>query len=103
MKKRNIIVSLLFSLATVGTVSALGAPQGTGAGGGPGSFFLTVFPFLVIIGLIALWVMALVRVIKAMRNGKDSSVPIVALILLILLAPIGIIVSFTAVKPVSKV
>jgi uncharacterized membrane protein YhaH (DUF805 family) len=100
MKERNFIAGLLFSLVSVGTVTAMAAPQGSGASGiGPGSFFLSLFSFLVIIGLIVLWIMALVRVIKDMRNSKDTSAPIVTLILLILLAPIGIIFSFTMVIP----
>jgi hypothetical protein len=73
MKKRNFIVGFLFSLATVGTVSALGAPQG-GAGGGPGSLFSTILPFFLIIGIPALWIWALIKIVKAYRNRKETPV-----------------------------
>ena len=95
MKKRKILTWILFLLVTIVMVTSMGAPQGDGGGS---SVFFSFLPLVVVIGLTVLWIMALIRVIKALRLNKETTVPIVALILLILVAPIGIIVSFAAVK-----
>jgi hypothetical protein len=52
MKTRNFLMGLLFSLAMVRTAAAMGASDAAyDGGGGPASLFLTVLPFLLIIGL----------------------------------------------------
>lgn len=98
MKKKVLFAGFLF-LLSVGMVIAMGAPEG-GEGGG-GSVIFSVLPVLLIIGYTILWVKALIRVIKALKQNNKSTEVIVALILLIVLSPIGIIVTFAVVKKVD--
>jgi hypothetical protein len=94
---------LVFLIGGVFPVSGLGVPDGGGATGyGGGSILFTVLPFLLIIGITVLFVLALIRDIRAIKYGNNVSLAIVALILTVLVSPIGIIISFTAVKKVVK-
>jgi hypothetical protein len=104
MKRQISILGLLlvFLIGGVFPVSGLGVPDGGGAGYGGGSILSTVLPFLLIIGIIVLFVLALIRDIRAIKYGNDVSLAIVALILTILVSPIGIIISFAAVKKAVK-
>jgi hypothetical protein len=99
MRKFSVITGLFSFFPTI-TAFCLGASQGNAGGEGPGpfGFFLSVSPFLFILAVIVLMVLAIIRDVRAIKRGEDVNLAIVALILTILLAPIGIIISFAAIK-----
>jgi hypothetical protein len=86
------------SLLFISMAAPQGGGEGAGPGSGPGSLMLTVIPFLIIV----LGVLAIIRDIKAIKYGDNTNLAVAALVLTILLMPVGIIVSFAAVKKTEK-
>ncbi len=103
MKRKKMFIGLFLLSVTISMVAAMGAPQDPYEGGiAPANIFPMLLPLLILFGILALWIVALIRVIKALQNSKDTTMPIVALVALIVFPPVGIILSFAAVKKEDK-
>jgi hypothetical protein len=92
-----VLAGLIINVA--GTSYGLGAPDGVGAAGpGAGSFFTTLLPFLLLTGIIVLMVLAIIRDAKSIKHGGNVTLAVIAIVLTILITPVGILLSFAAVK-----
>jgi hypothetical protein len=98
----TILIGLIINVAGIGY--GLGVPEAAGPGGGPGagSIITTLLPFLIIIGVIVLMVLAIIRDAKSIKGGGDITLAVIAIVLTILISPVGIILSFVAVKKTNS-
>jgi len=96
--KKAFFVGFLFLLSSIRMISAMAAQESSKSGGGS-SNFLMILLFFVIIGFIVLWGKALLRVLLSVSDAnKGFDAAAWAITLLLLLPPIGVILSFTTVK-----
>ena len=93
MKKQIFFSSLLFFCCS----NAMPQPILLIDAGGV-SMFTTLLTFSIVVGGVVLWFKALMRAIKYSKDPNFSTTAIIAVILLIAIPPIGVIVSFSALR-----
>jgi hypothetical protein len=104
MKTIGVLAILTGLLVNVTGISyGLGASEAAGSEGG-GSFFTTIIPYffiMLIIGILLLAILAIIRDAKSIKNGGNVALAVIAIVLTVLVFPVGLILSFAAVKKVT--